>query len=153
MASESPSPLGSLSEISSRHPCSPVFEQGGPSEKAPVVDLSSSYHEEGLIADVSRDEEFVRRLFDDFNRDVLEPPGDGKIIVLSISNEEEEEVHEEKTTGTEDVTTSTAVNPASTASADADNAPMGVKNDNSDDHTSDQEVEGNSASGDDTGLP
>jgi hypothetical protein len=118
-----------------------------------VVDLSSFSHEEGLIADVSRDEEFVRRLFDDLNRDILKPPGDGKIIVLSDSNEEEEEVREEKTTDTEDATTSAAINPASTASVDADNAPTRVKNDNSDDQTSDQEADGNSGSGDDAGLP
>jgi hypothetical protein len=59
-----------------------VFEQGG-SSKAHVVDLSSSFDEEGLIADVSRDEEFTRKLFGDFNSDVLGSPDDGKIIVLS----------------------------------------------------------------------
>jgi hypothetical protein len=48
-----------------------------------VVDLSSSFDEEGLIADVSRDEEFTRKLFGDFNSDVLGSPGDGKIIILS----------------------------------------------------------------------
>jgi hypothetical protein len=90
-----------------------------------VVDLSSSSDEECLITDVSWDEEFTRRLFGDLNHDVLGPPGDGRIIILSDSNEEEEEVCEEKTTGTEDVATSTAVNPASTASTD--DAPTRVK--------------------------
>jgi hypothetical protein len=64
-------PLGSPSEISSRRPYSPVFEQGGPSEKVPVVDLSSD--EEGIIPDTSWDEEFIRRLFGDLNRGVLRP--------------------------------------------------------------------------------
>jgi hypothetical protein len=121
--SESPPLPGSSSEISPRHPCSLVFEQGRPSEKSPVVDLSSSSDEESLIADVSWDEEFARRLFGDLNHDVLGLPSDGNIIILSDSDEEEEEVHEEKTTGTEDATTSAAVNPASTASAD--DAPTG----------------------------
>jgi hypothetical protein len=53
------SPLGSSLEVSSRYPRSPVFEQGGSSGKAPVVDLSSSLNEEGLIPDTSRDEEFI----------------------------------------------------------------------------------------------
>jgi hypothetical protein len=35
-------------------------------------------------------EEFVRRLFRDLNRGVLGPSGDGKVIILSDSDEEEE---------------------------------------------------------------
>jgi hypothetical protein len=100
-----------------------VFEQGVPSKKAPVVDLSSSFDEGDLIANVSWDEEFTRRLFDILNRDVLGPLSDGKIIILSDSDEEEEEVHEEKTIGAEDAATSAAVNPTSTTSADVDDAP------------------------------
>jgi hypothetical protein len=42
-------------EISSCHPYSPVFEQGGPFEKVPVVGLSSSLDEEGLIPDVEEE--------------------------------------------------------------------------------------------------
>jgi hypothetical protein len=80
-------PPGSPSEISSRHPSSPVFQQGGPSEKDPVVDLSSSSDEEGLIPDTSRDEEIARRLFGNLNRAVLGPPGDGKVIILSDFDE------------------------------------------------------------------
>jgi hypothetical protein len=123
--SGSPPPPGSPSEISSRRLCSPVFEQGSqdPSGKASVMDLSSSSDEGDLIADVSRNEEFARRLFGDLNCDVLGPPGDGKIIIFSDSDEEEEEVREEKTTGTEDAATFAAANPASTAFAD--NAPTG----------------------------
>jgi hypothetical protein len=55
-----------------------------------VVDLSSSSDDGDLITDVSRDEEFTRRLFGDLNRDVLGSHGDVKIIILSDSDEEEE---------------------------------------------------------------
>jgi hypothetical protein len=98
--SGSPPPLGSPSEISSRHPCSPVFEKDGPCEKVLVVDLSSSSDEEGLIPDTSWDKEFARRLFDDINRVVLRPPGDSKVIILSDSDEKEE-VREEDATDVE----------------------------------------------------
>jgi hypothetical protein len=108
-----------------------------------MIDLSSSSDEEDLIVNTSHDEELARRLFGDLNCAVIGPPGDGKIIILSDSDEEEEEeVSEEKTNGTEDVATSTAINPASTASADADDAPTGVKNDNSDERISDHEADG-----------
>jgi hypothetical protein len=130
-----------------------VFEQGGPSEKVPVVDLSSSSDEEGLIPDISQDEEFTKKIFGDLNRDVRGPPDDGKVIILSDSDEEEEQVCEEKTTGTETMATSVAVNSASTASIDTDDAPAGVKNDNSDDHTPNQEADGGKGGGDGTGLP
>jgi hypothetical protein len=40
-----PPPLKSPPEVSSRHHCSLVFEQGDPSGKAPVMDLSSSLDE------------------------------------------------------------------------------------------------------------
>jgi hypothetical protein len=56
-------------------------------------------------------------------------------------------VREEKTTGTKDAATCVAVNPASTADADADDAPTGVKNDNSDDHTLDWEADDNNDNG------
>jgi hypothetical protein len=64
-----------------------------------VVDLSLFSDERDLIADVSRDEVFVRRLFGDLNRDVLGPPDDGNIIILSDSDKEEE-VREEKVADT-----------------------------------------------------
>jgi hypothetical protein len=118
-----------------------------------MIDLSSSSNEENLIVDTSRGEELTRRLFDDLSRVVIGPPGDDKITILSNSNEEEDEVWEEKTIGTEDATTFATVNPDSTTSIDTDDAPMGVKNDNSDDHTPDQEADGSSGSGDDAGLP
>jgi hypothetical protein len=127
-------PLGSPPEVSSRRrPRLLVLEQGGPFEKAPVVDLSSSSDDEGLILDTSRDEEFARRLFGDLNRDVLGPPGDDNIIILNNSNEEEE-VHEEDVVNAE-ATPSSAVRslaPA-TSTADADEDRKGMQDDNSDD--------------------
>jgi hypothetical protein len=99
-----------------------VWEQGGSSEKAPVVDLSSSSDEGDLIVDVSWEEEFTRRLFGDFNCDVLGPPNDDKIIILSDSDEEEE-VHEEKATDVEAAPSSPAWSTASTTSVDAEATP------------------------------
>jgi hypothetical protein len=75
-----PPPPGSPSEISSRRPFSSVFEQGGPSEKVPMVDPSSSSDNESLIPDTSWDVEFARRLFGDLNHAVHGPPDDGKVI-------------------------------------------------------------------------
>jgi hypothetical protein len=115
-----------------------------------VVDFSSSSDEKGLIADVSRDEEFATRIFGELNCGVLGPPSDGKIIILN-DFDEEEEACEEKTIGTKDASTYATVNPASTTSVDADDAPTGVKNNNSDDRTPDKEADGNNA-GDDAGL-
>jgi hypothetical protein len=118
----------------------------GPSRKASVIDLSSSSDEEDLIVATSRDFDLAQRLFGELNRGVLGPPGYGKIIILSDSDEEEVR---EKTTDTEIMAASAAVNPASTASADVDDAPVGVKNDNSDDQGPDQEAGGDNGSGDD----
>jgi hypothetical protein len=86
--SGSPSPPGSPSEVSSHRPRSPVFEQGGPSGKAPVIDLSSSSDEEDFITDTSHDFEFAQQLDGELNRDFLGPLGDGKIIILIDSDEE-----------------------------------------------------------------
>jgi hypothetical protein len=89
-----------------------VFEQGNPFEKVPVVDLSPSSDEEGLISNTSRDEEFTKRLFGDLNHNVLGPPDNGNIIILSDSDEEEE-VREEDAANVEAVPSSTAGVPAS----------------------------------------
>jgi hypothetical protein len=78
-------PPGSPLEVSSCRMHSPIFEQGGPSERIPVVDLSLD--EEDLIPDTSRDEEFVKRLFGDLNRELLGLSDDGKVIILSDSDE------------------------------------------------------------------
>jgi hypothetical protein len=111
-----------------------------------VVDLSSSSDEGYLIADVSRDEHFARRLFGDLNRDFLGLPGDGKIIILSDSDEEEEEVREEKAIDTEAVPSSIARSPAPTASTNgADGADKG--------DTTDRVIGSNNSGGDEVGLP
>jgi hypothetical protein len=94
-----------------------VWKQGGSSEKASVVDLSSSSDEGDLITDVSRDEEFARRLFGDLNCNVHGPLSDDKIIILSDSDEEEE-VCEEKAIDVKAAPSSAVRSPASTASAD-----------------------------------
>jgi hypothetical protein len=149
----SPPPLGFPLEVSSHCPCSPVFEQGGPSRKALIVDLSSSSNEEGVIPDTSRDVEFARRLFSDLNHSIFRPPGDGKVIILSDFNEEEE-VHEEITADTDATHSSDAGIPVSTASTtDTDEPLKGVQGDNSDDHAPNQEADGGSNSGDKAGLP
>jgi hypothetical protein len=67
--SGSPPPPGSPSDVSSRHCCSSVFEQGGASGATPVSGVSSR------VVDTSRDEEFTRKLFGELNRDILGPPG------------------------------------------------------------------------------
>jgi hypothetical protein len=103
-----------------------VFEQGGSSGKALMIDLSLSSDEENFITDTSHDAEFANKLFDDLNNDILMPPGDSKVIILDDSDEEKE-APDEKTVSTELTTTSTVVTPASTASAVADDAPVEVK--------------------------
>jgi hypothetical protein len=140
--SGSPPPLGSPSEISSHHPCSPMFEQGGPSEKVPMVDLSSSLDEEGLIHDTSRDEEFARRLFGDLNCGVLGSPDDNKVIIL-IDSDEEEEVCEEDIVNAKNVASSTVKSLAPTAFADDINKGRSL----------DRAIGGSSSGGDEAGLP
>jgi hypothetical protein len=105
-----------------------------------MIDLSFS-DEKNFIADTSLDAEFARKLFGNLNRDILGPPGDGKVIILDDSNEEKE-ASDEKTVGTELVATSAAVNPVPTASAAIDDVPEVAKNDNSDDQGFDQEASG-----------
>jgi hypothetical protein len=116
-SSGSPSPPGSPSEVASCRPRSSVFEQGGPSRKALVIDLSSSSGEEDFIVDTSCDFEFTQRLYGELNRGFLGSPGNSKIIILSDSDEEKEEVREEKSSSPKDPAASATVNPASTASA------------------------------------
>jgi hypothetical protein len=97
-----------------------------------MIDLSLSLDEENFIADTSHDAEFTKKFFGDLNCDILGPPGDGKVIILDDSDEEKE-VSDEKTVDIELTATSAVVNPASTASAVAVDAPVEVKNNNSDD--------------------
>jgi hypothetical protein len=97
-----------------------------------MVDLPSSSGEEDFFTDTSRDEELARKLFGDLNRDILGPPDDDKIIVLSDSDDENE-AHEDTAVNAEAAPPS-AVNSAVTpASAfDADETPDGVQDDSSD---------------------
>jgi hypothetical protein len=92
-----------------------------------VVDLSSSSDEENLIPDTSRDEEFAKRLFDDLNHGLLGPAGDGKVIILSDSDEEEEVCEEDATAAEAEATPSSTVKSlAPTAfTADVDDADKG----------------------------
>jgi hypothetical protein len=91
-----------------------------------MVDLASPSGEEDFFADTSRDEELARKLFDDLNRDILEPLGDGKIIVLSDSDDEDE-AHEDVTVNAEAAPPSAVNVPVTPASAsDADETPDGV---------------------------
>jgi hypothetical protein len=116
-----------------------------------MVDPSSD--KEYLIPDISRDEEFAKILFGDHNRELLGPPGDGKVTILSDSNEEQE-VHEEDAADV-DVAPSFAVkSPAPAASAiDADDAPEGAQDGSNVDHTPDRTQGGSSSGGDEAGLP
>jgi hypothetical protein len=75
-----------------------VFEQGGSSGKAPVVELSSSSDEGELIHDTCHDFEFAQRLYGELDHAFLGVPGDGKIIILNNFDEEKEEACEEKST-------------------------------------------------------
>jgi hypothetical protein len=130
--SGSPPPIQSPPETSSRHLCLPPCEQGGPSEPVPIVDLASSSVEEDSVADTSRDKEFARKLFGDLNRDILGPPGDGKVIVISDSDDEDE-THEDTAVNAEAAPPS-ATNSADspTSAPDADETPDGVSDDNAD---------------------
>jgi hypothetical protein len=97
-----------------------------------MVDLASSSGEEDFFADTSRDEELAKKLFGDLNRDILGPPSDGKIIILSDSDDEDE-AHEDVTVNTEAAPPSVVNSPVTPASAaDADETPDGVQDDNSD---------------------
>jgi hypothetical protein len=120
MPSGSPPPPGSPSNVSSRHRCSSVFEQGSALGATPVSGPSS------LVVDTSRDEEFTKKLFGDLNRDILGPPDDGKIIIIDDSDNDDE-AQEEGMAGAEP----TAV------PAPAADTPVGTRVDNSDDQGSD----------------
>jgi hypothetical protein len=146
--SGSPSPLGSPLEVYSCCYCSPVLEQGGPSKKILVVNLSSSSDEENPIPNTSWDAEFVKRLFDDLNYGLFGPPDDGKVIILSDSDkeEEEEEVREEDVANTEVMLSFTVKSPTPTTSVvDADDADKG--------HSPNRAIGDSSSDGNEVGLP
>jgi hypothetical protein len=165
------SPLGSPIEVSSRCPRLLVLEQGGPSGKALVIDLSLSLDEEDSIADTSRDIEFAQQLYDELNRDLLGPPNNSNAIILSDPDEEKEETHEEKSVDAEDAATSAVINQVSiafaddigtlveksltpTASpADVDDDPRVEPNDSSDSLAPGPKMEEGSDNGDEAGTP
>jgi hypothetical protein len=96
------------------------------------VDLASSSGEEDSVADTTRDEELTRKLFGDLNRDILGLPGDGKIIVLNDSDNEDG-THEDAAVNAEAAPHSAANSVDSPTSApDADDRPDGVSDDNAD---------------------
>jgi hypothetical protein len=96
------------------------------------VDLALSSSEEDSVADTSRDEEFARKLFGDLNRDILGPSGDGKIIVISDSDDEDE-THGDVVVNAEAAPPSAANSANSPTSAfDVDEIPDGVSDDNAD---------------------
>jgi 5S rRNA maturation endonuclease (ribonuclease M5) len=90
----------------------------------------------------------------DLNRDVFGLPDDGKVIILSDSDEEEEHVREEITADVDAAPSFATRMLASTAFAtDTDEALKGVQNDNSDDCTPGQEADGGSNGGDEADSP
>jgi hypothetical protein len=118
-----------------------------------MVDLSSYLDEECLIPDTSWDEEFAKRLFDGLNRDILGPPSDGKVIILSNSDEEEE-VREEIAANTNVAPSATVKSSAPTASAtDANEDPKRMQDDNSDGLAPDHEIGNSGSDGDEVGSP
>jgi hypothetical protein len=129
-------PPGSPSVASSCRPCSLMFEQGNASGKIPMLDPSS------FIADTSHDEEIIRKFFGDLNRDILGPPGDGKIIIINDSDDDGE-AQEETTAKIESMAA-----PAST-----DDTPAEAMIDNSDDQGPDQEADGRDPSRHSIGNP
>jgi hypothetical protein len=127
---------GSPSNVSLHHRCSAVFEQGSASGVTLVSGPSL------LVVDTSRVEEFARKIFGGLNRDILGPPGDGKIIIIDHSDDDDE-AQEEGTAGVDPT-----VVPASAA-----DAPAGTRVDNSDHQGSEKEADGGDDSGRSTGAP
>jgi hypothetical protein len=130
--SGSPPPTQSPPATSSRRLCLPVCEQGGPSELVPVVDLALSSGEEDSVADTSQDEELTRKLFGDLNRDIIGPPGDGKIIVLSDSDDKDETPEDAAFNAEAAPPSATNSTDSPTSAPDADETPDGVSDDNAD---------------------
>jgi hypothetical protein len=154
MSAGSPPPPGSPSEVSSDHPHSPVFEQGGPSRIALVIKIPSSSNEEDFFADVTWDAKFAKWLFGDFHHDLLRLPGDGKVIIISDSDEEKD-AREEATTeakATPSTTNGKASTPAATP-ADADEDPSSMPHVSSDGLALGQDTCKSSGGGDEAHAP
>jgi hypothetical protein len=96
------------------------------------VDPALSSGEEDSVADSSWDEEFARKLFGELNRDILGPPGDGKIIVISDSDDDDE-THEDAVINAEAAPPSVANSADSpTSASDADETTDVLSDDNAD---------------------
>jgi hypothetical protein len=109
---------------------SPMYKNSEPYEGFPVVDLS--FGEENDFLDTSGDEEIARKFFVDLNHDILGPLGDGNIIILNNSDEEEE-VRDEDHADVEAASSSAVKSLAPTASTAIDNVtPEEVQGDSSD---------------------
>jgi hypothetical protein len=94
------------------------------------------------IADTSRDEKINIKLFGDLNHDILEPPGDGRIIILDDSDNEGEAQEE-----------TTAEIESSVAPASTNDAPVEARIDNSDDQGPNQDADGGDNNGHSAGDP
>jgi hypothetical protein len=98
--------------------------------------------------------EFAQRVFGELSCDVLWPPGDGKVIILDDSKEEEE-VREDVIANTDDAPSVAAERPSTpTASpVDADEDPETAPNDNSDGLALGPKMGKDNNGGDEAGLP
>jgi hypothetical protein len=79
--------------------------------------------EENPLHDIAHDFKFAQRLFGELNRAFLGPPSDGKVIILSDSDEEEGETCEENSVDAKDAAAAVAINPISTTSTDDIDTP------------------------------
>jgi hypothetical protein len=113
-----------------------------------VVDLSSK--DEDILPDTVWDVEFTKKLFHNLNRDLLGPLGDGKVIILSNSDEEEE-MHDEIGTNTDVASSSTVRSPAPTASAT--NVVKAMPDDSNDSRSPDHIIGDSSSGRDEAGSP
>jgi hypothetical protein len=120
-----------------------------------VIEISSySDEEEDFFADIARGAEFAKRLFGELNRDLLGLPGDGKVNVISDSDEEEE-ARVETITDVE-ATPSTVAGKSSTpasSAADADEDSGKMQVDSSDDIAPGQDTCKSSGGTDEAGVP
>jgi hypothetical protein len=119
-----------------------------------VVDLSSSSDEEDSIPNTSHDFEFTQRLYGKLNCALPGPPDEGKVIIISDSNEEKV-AHEENTAKAE-ATRSAAAGKSLTLAAspaDADEDPMATPNDSNDGLAPGQDTGKSSGGGDEASMP
>jgi hypothetical protein len=128
-----------------------VFEQDSPSRNIPVIELSSSSDEEGFFADTAWDAEFTKWLFGDLNHDLLGPLSDGKVIVLSNSDEEEEACEENAADGEAVPSAAGKSSTPASSTVDADEDPGKMQDDNSDDLAPGQDTGKSSGGGDEAG--